>query len=81
MHDLAGLRESREHRNALSALVNVDVTAGISDTALVRALLEAGVRAVEREVEDQGYARIAAEIETRRRQALARRRRRRWADD
>jgi hypothetical protein len=54
--DLAEVRDSWDHRRALAALVGIDVTAGISDRALRRALRKAGgARAIEREIEDARY--------------------------
>lgn len=56
MLDLAEVRDSWEHRRALAALVGIEVTAGISDQALRRALRKAGgERALEREIEDARY--------------------------
>lgn len=80
LHDLAVLRGSHAHRVALSQLADVDVTEQSSEAAMLHAVLEAGIKAVERLVEDAGYAQIAAAA-TEDRQATARRRRPSWADE
>ncbi|WP_272952596.1 hypothetical protein [Kribbella amoyensis] len=44
-------------------------------------MLEVGIKAVERQVESEGYARIATEMDATARQGVARRRRPSWADE
>jgi len=79
--DLAVLRQSAAHREALEQLTGVQVVENLSDAALLHAVLEAGLRTVEHRVEAAGYAQIAADSKASRRRAVARRRRPTWADE
>ena len=81
LEDLAKLRGSEAHRAALSHLVGSEVGGDTSEASLLHAVLEAGMRAVQQQVEEQGYAQIAAEMDVTARQASARRRRPSWADE
>jgi hypothetical protein len=81
LEDIAKLRGSAAHRSALSHLVDTDVSGDTSEASLLHAVLEAGLRAVEQQVEEEGYAQIAADIDVSARQASARRRRPSWADE
>ena len=81
LDDLATLRGSAAHRAALSHLVDIEVRGDTSEAGLLHAVLEAGIRAVQQQVEDQGYAQIAAEMDVAARQGSARRRRPSWADE
>lgn len=81
LEDLAKLRGSMAHRAALSRLVDGDVSHDVSEAGLLRAVLEAGLRAVQVSVEEEGYAQIAADMDVAARRASARRRRPSWADE
>jgi len=81
LRDLAVLRGSEAHREALSRLAQVEVSATSSEAVMLQAVLEAGIKAVAQLVEAEGYARIAAEASSENRQAVARRRRPSWADE
>jgi hypothetical protein len=81
LEDLAKLRGSQAHRAALSHLVDAEVTGDTSEASLLHAVLEAGMRAVQLQVEDDGYAQIAEEMDAAARQTSARRRRPSWADE
>jgi hypothetical protein len=79
--DLERLRRSASHRDALSLLVDVEIAANASEASLLHAVLEAGLRAVREQVEAQGYAQMAGEIDASPRRSSARRRRPTWADE
>lgn len=81
LEDLAKLRGSAAHRAALAQLVEAEVGDEASEASLLHAVLEAGMRAVRHQVEESGYAQIAAEMNPARRQASARRRRPSWAEE
>ena len=81
LEDIAKLRGSAAHRSALSHLIDTDVSGDTSEASLLHAVLEAGLRAVQQQVEEEGYAQIAADIDVSARQASARRRRPSWADE
>lgn len=81
LRDLAVLRGSTAHRAALSRLAHSEVTEASSEAAMLHAVLEAGIKAVQELVESEGYAQIAAEDAAEERQAVARRRRPSWADE
>jgi hypothetical protein len=81
LRDLAVLRGSEAHREALSRLAHVAVTESSSEAVMLQAVLEAGIKAVAQLVEAEGYVRIAAEASSENRQAVARRRRPTWADE
>jgi hypothetical protein len=53
----------------------------LEKAALLRAVLEVGQRAVEHQVEADGYAQMATDQEVAARQRSARRRRPSWADE
>ncbi|MBA3529279.1 MAG: hypothetical protein H0T91_08245 [Propionibacteriaceae bacterium] len=83
--DLATLRRSITHRIALGRITHRTVTDDLSEAAFLHALVEAGIKAVEQEVEEAGYAELAADREDRdeARSISAARRQRRpdWADE
>jgi hypothetical protein len=84
LRDLDILRGSPARRGALASLVDIEVGETLSEAQLLHAVLEAGLRAVEERIEEDGYARIAAErseTEQAARRAVARRRRPSWADE
>ena len=81
LRNLEVMRGSTVHRMALSRLADVEVTESTSEATLLHAVLEAGLKAVECEVEAQGYAQAAAEMDAAARRATARRRRPAWADE
>jgi hypothetical protein len=81
LEDLDKLRGSEAHRAALSHLVDTEVSRDTSEASLLHAVLEAGMRAVQQQVEEEGYAEIAADMNAAARQASARRRRPSWADE
>lgn len=81
--DLAGierLRGSEQHRAALARYSSAPVTASSSEAAVLHAIMEAGLRAIREQVEEQGYTQIASRQDYDR-QAVARRRRPTWADE
>ena len=78
---LAQLRSSAEQRTALANLVDAAVTEHDSEASVLHAVLVAGLRAVRRQAEEEGYAQMAEQMETASRQAVARRRRPVWADE
>lgn len=78
---LAMLRASAEHREALSDLAGSVVSERSSEAALLHAVWEVGMKAVQERVEEEGYAQLAEERDTSRRKSVARRRRPTWADD
>jgi hypothetical protein len=81
LRDLALMRGSERHREALARLSDMVVTESTSEAALLRAVWEAGIRAVEREIEADGYAKIALEIDVDALRKSARRRRPSWAEE
>jgi len=78
---LAMLRASAAHREALSDLSGSAVPESSSEAALLHAVWEVGMKAVQDRVEEEGYAQMAEDRDTSRRKAVARRRRPPWADD
>lgn len=81
LEDLAKMRSSATYRGTLGQLADVEVHPESSEAAVLHAVWEAGVRAVQERVEAEGYAQIAAEMDAAQRKAVARRRRPSWADD
>lgn len=81
VRELALMRGSLAHRAALSRLADTDVAQDSSEAALLHAVMEAGINAVARQVEAEGYTQMAEEMEAAGRQAVARRRRPAWADE
>ena len=79
--DLRKLREHPAHAAALARLVPGHLGASPSEAALLHALMEAGLRAVQQEVEEVGYAQIAVDMQAAERKAMARRRQPSWADE
>ena len=79
--DLDRMRASSVHRDSLREIAGVEIDEDASDAALLRVVVEAGINAVERQVESVGYAQIAADIDRSERKAVARRRRPTWADE
>ena len=82
--DLARLRESALHREALARLSGApEVTQEVSESALLHAVFEAGLAAVREASEEAGYAQLAVEIEneTKSHRAAARRRRPSWVHE
>lgn len=80
LRDLDKLRGSDAHRAALARYTSTTVTETSSEAAILHAIFEAGMRAVREQVEEQGYAQMAAERDYDQR-AVARRRRPSWADE
>ena len=80
LEELERLRESAVHRDALRILTGVD-SRGLSEAALLKAVMDIGFNALLEQVEISGYAAIAAETDVVARQAVARRRRPSWADE
>jgi hypothetical protein len=74
--ELVDVRNSWQHRTALASLVGIDVTLGISENALRRAVRKVGVEAIEREIEDVRYGTFAVRSQRPRPQAVVRRGRR-----
>jgi len=60
-HDLAVMRGSEAHRAALAHLVDAELTSESSEATLLHSVMEAGIKAVQQQVEDQSYAQIAAD--------------------
>jgi hypothetical protein len=81
VEDLIKIRNSVAHRAALADLVDAPVSEGASEASVLQAVFEAGLRAVRHQVEEAGYAKLAAEMDASTRQASARRRRPAWADE
>lgn len=71
--DLNRLRESSAHRSALARLVG-DEAGATSEAAVLLSVIRVGLRAVQEQVEVDGYALMAAEIDGPARQTSARRR-------
>lgn len=66
---------------ALSRIAAADVSASSSEAAILRAVMTAGINAIEEEIEERGYADIASSQSDLERQAASRRRRPAWADE
>ncbi len=81
LHDLALMRGSEAHRAALAHLVDAELTSESSEATLLHSVMEAGIKAVQQQVEDQGYAQIAAEMDEASQRTVARRRRPSWTDE
>ena len=81
VEDISQMRSSITHRAALARLAGTEVTDQTSEAGFLHAVLEAGIRAVQEQAEEEGYAHMAAESETSERRAVARRRRPSWADE
>lgn len=75
------LRTSGARRAALTRLTTVEVGENSSEAAVLHAVMEAGLRAVTEEVEDRGYAEMAADYSDTERRAVARRRKPEWAEE
>lgn len=60
VNDLRKLREDPAHTAALFRLVPYSEGGSASESSFLHAPLQAGFRAVQQEVEDIGYARMAA---------------------
>jgi len=80
LDELARLRESSPHRDALTALTGVD-PAGLSEAALLHAVMDIGFSTLLEQVEIAGYAAMAAETDAAASKAVARRRKPSWADE
>lgn len=81
LEDLALVRKSEPHREALARLSHEVVPEGASESRVLHALIAAGMKAVREAVEADGYAQIAAKQDDAARKASARRRRPSWADE
>ncbi len=81
LRDLDVVRRSVAHRAALSSLSREVVDEDSSEAAVLHAIMEAGMKAVTEQIEEAGYAQIAAEMDTPARKAVARRRRPAWVDE
>jgi hypothetical protein len=75
------LRGSGQRRAVLSHLAAEDVSEDSSEATVLRALVEAGLRAVNHEMEARGYAELATDYTERERRRVARRRKPAWADE
>lgn len=81
VHDLALMRESPVHREALSDLTGSAISDTASEAAYLKALVEAGINAVRHRIEEEGYAQIAAQVDGDQRQRQARRRTPSWGQE
>jgi hypothetical protein len=83
IRDLALLRSSAARRGALAELAEAEIDESVSEAQLLHAVLEAGLRAVELQIEEEGYAADAANqrAEDIERRTAARRRSPRWSDE
>ena len=81
--DLASVRNSPEYRTALGLPTTDDVSQDVSESVLLHAIFEAGLRAIRRQAEEVGYAEIAQSYiqEDAQRRTIARRRRPAWAEE
>lgn len=80
--DLAALKESAELPEILGRLVGLPIDPrSATESALLLALLRAGIHAVQDEVADLAYEQLAPNVNLEARQAVARRRRPTWADE
>lgn len=81
LEDLARIRRSPSHREALGRSAGFEVVPDSSEAAFLHAVWEAGVRAVQEKVEAGGYAQVAADMDADRRKSVARRRRPTWSGE
>lgn len=81
LEDLKLLKESPTYREALAKAAGVEISNSASEAAVLHAVWEAGLKAIREQIEDQGYAEMAAQQDAVQRQAAARRRRPSWADE
>lgn len=81
--DLGTLRTSPHYRLALGLLATDEVPKDVKESVLLHAIFEAGLRAVQKQAEEVGYAEIAETCieEDPERRASARRRRPAWAEE
>ena len=81
--DLAVLRQSPSHLNALAELSSGMPTADVGESVLLHAIFEAGLRAVREAAEEDGYAQLADDYRRSadERRAMSRRRPPAWADE
>lgn len=75
------LKNDPEFSAALAALSAVAITRSSSDASVLRAVVAAGLKAVEEVVEERGYAEMAKHDDVADRQAAARRRAPSWANE
>jgi hypothetical protein len=83
-HDLALIRSSPAHREALRRLTELSADPeSVSESLLLHAIFRSGLAALLNAVEEEGYARLAAEQvdEQHERKAAARRRTPSWAHE
>jgi hypothetical protein len=80
LEELERLRDSAVHRDALRTLAGVD-SSGLSEAALLKAVMDIGFNALLHQVEIEGYAAMATETNVAASKAVARRRRPSWADE
>lgn len=73
------LRASQTRRECLAALNHEPVAESVSDAALIQALMQAGMSAVDEQLELAGYLQLADERQEPERRAVARRRKPDWA--
>lgn len=78
---LSALRRSPMHLAVLGELAGTGVTESSSEASVLHAVWEVGIRAVREQVEEAGYAAMAAEREPSEGRSIARRRRPAWADE
>jgi len=79
--DLQRMMRSDIHRDALTRLSREPVPVEASEARVLHALLAAGMAAVREEVEEAGYAQLAAERDPGTRRRVARRRPPSWAKE
>ncbi|GAB7003238.1 hypothetical protein JCM18899A_07090 [Nocardioides sp. AN3] len=81
LDDLATLRGSVAHREALAILAGTTIGTDESEATVLHALVVAGLKAVRERVEEDAYAQVAAELDSAAKKRSARRRRPAWADE
>lgn len=79
--ELEHLRSEPERLRALELISGIQVTESKAEARLLHALYLAGMRAVDEQVLDAGYAVIAAEQDERELKAVSRRRRPSWGNE
>ena len=78
---LAMIRNSQAHKEALESLIDFRFFPETSEAALLHAVFEAGIHALNREIEVAGYAQIAATQSAEERKELARSRPPSWVEE
>lgn len=78
---LARFRETDAYHAALNELCSFTVTPQTSEASFLHAVLAAGIRAIENQVEESGYREMAAQMDASPRKKVARRRQPAWASE